>query len=185
MIAGTREPFFRDEMIHSARFAAFANWLHRLIAIVCGTLLLIVFAGQMSVVVLRYAFSTGFLELQDVVAYAFATLVVLSIPLALRADRHVRVDVFRNYQPPARQRTIDRLAIVFLLLPVFALTLYFAMPGIFYSWSIREGSIETGGLPGYFIVKTALPVACIVMVVQGLALLGGAGYRGYRETDHR
>jgi TRAP-type mannitol/chloroaromatic compound transport system permease small subunit len=172
-------------MIHSIRFAAFANWLHRLNAIICGILLLTVFTGQMAVVTLRYAFSTGFLELQDIVAYAFAALVVLSVPLALRADRHVRVDVFRNNQSPARQRAIDRLAIVFLLLPVFVLTLYFAMPGILYSWSIREGSIETGGLPGYFIVKTALPTACILMVLQGLALLAGAGYFGNRETDRQ
>jgi TRAP-type mannitol/chloroaromatic compound transport system permease small subunit len=169
----------------SARFVSFADWLHRLNAAVCGILLLVVFAAQLMVVLLRYAFATGYLELQDTVAYAFAAVVVLSIPLALRADRHVRVDVFREYQAPARQCAIDRLAIVFFLLPVFGLTFYFAMPGILYSWGIGEGSIETGGLPGYYIVKTALPAACILMVIQGLALLAGARYFANAETARR
>ena len=39
------------------------------------------------------------------------------------------------------------------------------------AWSIREGARETGGLGGVWLVKTVLPIACVLMLVQGSALL--------------
>ena len=63
-------------------YIAFADRLHAYTRALCMALLVIVFFAQLVIVVLRYAFSTGRLELQDLVAYAFGALVVLSIPLA-------------------------------------------------------------------------------------------------------
>jgi TRAP-type mannitol/chloroaromatic compound transport system permease small subunit len=40
-----------------------------------------------------------------------------------------------------------------------------------YSWSIREGAVETGGLGGVYLVKTMLPVAAALTILQGLALV--------------
>lgn len=156
------------------KFIRFADALHWVNAVLCAILLVAIFAVQFVVVLLRYAFSAGFLELQDIVAYCFAVVVVMSIPLALRLDRHVRVEVFREGQGPALRFLSDGLAVVVLLVPVFGLTLFHAMPGVVQSWSIGEGSVEPGGLPGYFAVKSALPVACALMIVQGIAIAIGA-----------
>lgn len=158
---------------------ATAALLHRINAAICHVLLAVLFVSQIVIVILRYAFGIGFLELQDLVSYSFAMLLVLSVPVALRLDRHVRVDVFRSRQSLPVRRRYDRFGIVFFLLPVFAMTLYFVMPQILYSWSIREGGLETGGLAGYFLVKTALPVACALVLLQGAALFLGESV----ETD--
>jgi len=157
----------RDSIIAAAAL------LHRINAAICHVLLAILFVAQIVIVILRYAFGIGFLELQDLVSYSFAMLLVLSIPVALRLDRHVRVDVFRSRQEFSVRRRFDRIGIVFFLLPLFGMTLYFVMPQIFYSWSIRESGVETGGLAGYFLVKTALPVACALILLQGAALFLG------------
>lgn len=133
--------------------------------------MLVLFAAQITIVILRYAFGVGFLELQDLAVYSFAMLTVLSVPVALRLDRHVRVDIFRARQKNALRRRIDQCGIILLLIPVFVMTLYFALPQIVYSWSIYESGVETGGLPGYFLVKTALPVMCALMLLQGASLL--------------
>ncbi len=45
------------------------------------------------------------------------------------------------------------------------------MPDLIYSWSIREGAIETGGLGGVFLVKTAIPLSGALMILQGIAVL--------------
>ncbi|MEM8916088.1 MAG: TRAP transporter small permease subunit [Pseudomonadota bacterium] len=156
-------------------FLSLADRLHRVTGAVCLGLMLIMLSAQVAVVILRYVFAVGFLELQGVVNYAFAVLVMLGIPVALRLDKHVRVDVFRRLQSSAVAKRFDHAGIVLLLIPVFCLTLSYVMPDIIYSWSIAEGAIETGGLPGYFLVKTALPVACVLMVIQGVAVLIGAG----------
>ena len=123
---------------------------------------------QFAVVLLRYVFGIGFLELQDGVAYSFAALVVLGLPVALKEDAHVRVDVFREHQSPRLKLLIDRFGAIFFLLPVFALIIFNVWPDIVYSWSIAEGSSETGGLPGLFLVKSSLPLAATLMLLQSL-----------------
>lgn len=149
------------------RFAATVNMVNRHF---CMLLLAVVFCAQILVVVLRYLFGIGFVELQDLVIYSFAMLSILGVPIALRWDKHVRVDVVRARLPERINRRIDRLALVFFLAPVFLVTLWYALPLISYSWSVLEGSRETGGLPGFFLVLTALPVSCCLVLVQGLAL---------------
>jgi len=152
-------------------FLALADMLHHLTAGMCAVLLATLFAAQITIVILRYAFGVGFLELQDVVSYSFAMLVVLGIPVALTRDAHVRVDILRSGQTPAARRRWDHAGILLLMLPVFGMTLWLVLPHSLYSWSIREGGVETGGLPGFFIVKTALPLACALMLLQGAALM--------------
>lgn len=138
----------------------------------------ILFLVETVIVLLRYVFGIGFLELQDIVSYSFAALVVLGLPVTLRLDKHVRVDVFREIQSPRTTRLFDAIGICALLIPVFGMTLYFVMPDILYAWSIREGSVETGGLPGYFVIKTALPLSCAMMMLQGIAMMLGAKQPG-------
>ncbi len=155
-------------------FLSFADGLHRITAAACLVLMTILFLAEIIIVLLRYVFGIGFLELQDIVSYSFAVLVVLGLPVTLRLDKHVRVDVFRDFQSVRTARLSDTVAICALLIPVFGMTLYFVMPDIVYAWSIREGSVETGGLPGYFVVKTALPLSYAMMIIQGIAMMLGA-----------
>lgn len=140
----------------------------------CQVLLGLIFFGQFCVVVLRYVFGVGFIELQDAVAYSFAALVVLGLPVAQALDAHVRVDVFRAKQSGRVRAWFDRVGIVAFLIPVFGLTIWWVWPDVAYSWSIRERSVETGGLPGLFLIKTTLPLACALMILQGLAGLVAA-----------
>jgi TRAP-type mannitol/chloroaromatic compound transport system permease small subunit len=128
-----------------------------------------IFVGQLTVVILRYVFGVGFIELQDAVAYSFATLVVLALPVAQALDVHVRVDVFRAGQSPKIQALFDQVGIAVFLIPVFGLTIWWVWPDVAYAWSIRERSVETGGLPGLFLVKSMLPLACVLMILQGVA----------------
>lgn len=155
-------------------FFAFAAGLHRTSAATCIALVVLLLGVELAVVLLRYCLGIGFLQLQDFAAYLFAALVALGLPVALVADRHVRVDVWRERQGEALRRRIDVLGIVLLLLPAFALTLWLVMPEVSFAWSIREGSRETGGLGGVWLVKSVLPLACALMLVQGVALLLGA-----------
>jgi TRAP-type mannitol/chloroaromatic compound transport system permease small subunit len=143
--------------------------VHQVTRRLCQVLLAAIFIGQLTVVILRYVFGMGFIELQDAVAYSFATLVVMGLPVALAQDAHVRVDVFRARQSPPVKAWFDRIGLVMFLLPVFALIIWWVWPDVAYSWSIRERSVETGGLPGLFLVKSTLPLACALMILQGVA----------------
>jgi TRAP-type mannitol/chloroaromatic compound transport system permease small subunit len=145
--------------------------LHQLTGAVCIALLACLVTSEVLIVMLRYIYGIGFLQLQDFAAYSFAALMILGIPYALARDAHVRVDVFRDGQSQAQKNKIDIAAILLLLMPVFGMTLYSVMPDITYSWQIKEGSKETGGLPGLFVVKSVLPLVCVLMIIQGLVIV--------------
>ena len=138
---------------------------------VAVALIVLLLAVEICIVTLRYVFGLGFIELQDLGLYVFGTFILLAIPYALNRDRHVRVDIFRDAYGPRWRRVIECLGVLLLLSPVFVATLWFVWPDIRFSWSIREGSVETGGLPGLFLVKTALPVVCVLMILVGLNIL--------------
>lgn len=137
----------------------------------CMLFAAIVFFGQLVMVLMRYLLGVGFLELQDAVNYAFASLVVLSVAVAFHADKHVRVDVFRQRWREVINRRIDRLGDLLLALPVFGIMLWTGFPLVRSSWLILEGSSETGGLPGLFLVKAGLlvlPALVLLLVISRL-----------------
>lgn len=135
-------------------------------------------ATVLAVVVLRYGFGMGFIWLQDFAAYAFAVFLALSVPVCLAQGGHVRVDVVSERMPPGYLRWADLFALIVFLVPVFGLAIWAYWPDLRYSWAIREASVETGGLPGLFIIKTALPVSALLVIVQGIAAVLDGGDEG-------
>lgn len=136
------------------------------LCLLAATLLTLV---VLAIVILRYGFGQGHLELQDIATYAFAVLVAFSVPVCLVRDGHVRVEVFSERMPPAYRYWADVLALCLFLIPVFGLMIWAWAPQLAYSWSIREASLETGGLGGLFLVKTALPIAAGMTIFQGIS----------------
>lgn len=125
-------------------------------------------------VLLRYGFGTGSIRAQDAAAYGFAVFLILSLPLALARHAHVRVEVLSEPLGPAYLRAADALAWILAVVPVFGLILWAGWHDLAFAWSIAEGSTTPGGLGGLYLVKTALPVAAALMILQGLAALLGA-----------
>jgi TRAP-type mannitol/chloroaromatic compound transport system permease small subunit len=172
-------PRWRDrmpdaEMTHA--FLALCRVLDRIVRAFCAVAALALAGLVLAIVVLRYGFGTGFLQLQDAAAYLFAALAILAVPACLAQGGHVRVEVISERLPPSYRRGADAVALVAFLIPVFGLILWAYWPELVYSWSIREASLETGGLPGLYLVKTALPVAATLTILQGVAaVLRGDG----------
>ena len=156
-------------MIHL--FLTLARGLDRL-TLWLGMAAASVLAGMVLVnVVLRYGFGTGSIKMQDLAGYAFAVLVILSVPLCHARGGHVRVEVLSERLPAGWLRGADAAAWALFLTPVFGLILWAGWGDVLFSWRIAEGSSTPGGLGGYYLVKTALPVAAGLMIVQGLAAI--------------
>lgn len=158
-------------------FLRFAGALDRMTSFACMAALAVLTVVVLTVVVLRYGFAAGSIALQDLANYAFAVFLALSVPACLARGGHVRVEVFSEMLSPSYLRRADFVALVLFLVPVFGLVIWANWPDLRYSWSIRETSVETGGLGGLFLIKTALPVSAALMIVQGIAaaLRSGAG----------
>ncbi len=111
--------------------------------------------------------SNMFIELQW---YLFSLVFLLGAAYTLKHNAHVRVDVLYTRLSARGKAWINLLGAVLFLLPFCVLMLWTSWPVVEDSWARLEGSPDPGGLPRYPLL-TAIPVAFILLIVQGGALL--------------
>ncbi|HSH29864.1 MAG TPA: TRAP transporter small permease subunit [Thiohalobacter sp.] len=139
----------------------------RLVAWLIVAMVLVMFA----VVVMRYAFDFGRIYIQESVTWMHAAVFMLGAAYTLRHEGHVRVDIFYRRFSRRTRAWVDLLGTLVLLLPV---TLYLLWTGWGYvadSWAMREGSLQTGGLPAVYLLKSVLLAMPALLLIQGLAML--------------
>ena len=123
------------------------------------------------VVVLRYLFDLGWIWLQESVTWMHAAVLMLGAAYTLRHEEHVRVDVFYRKRDALGRAWVDVFGGVFFLLPMCIFLLWSSFVYVSDSWSMQEASREAGGLPYPLVplMKTLIPVAALLLVLQGLA----------------
>ncbi len=124
-----------------------------------------------SVVVLRYVFSEGWIAMQESVLWLHSMVFLLTAAWTLGIDGHVRVDVFYREFSERRKAWVDLIGTVFLLFPVAGFLLYSSVPYVQRSWAVSESSFEAGGLPAVYILKTLIPIAAGLLLLQGLVII--------------
>jgi len=129
------------------------------------------------VVVLRYAFDTGAIYLQESVIYLHGTAFLFGLAYALRHDAHVRVDLFYSRLSERRKALVNGLGHVLLLMPLCAAIVAFSWDYTLNSWAVLEGSAEVAGLPAVFLLKTLVPVSAAMLFVQA----GALAWRDFRS----
>ena len=134
-------------------------WLTLVTVLVCAT-----------VVLLRYAFSIGFVWLQELYVWTYALVFMLGAGYALKRGGHVRVDIFYANMSRRARAMVDLFGTLLFLLPWLAVVGFVSWPYIGASWHIYEASAQTGGMPGLFLLKTALLGFCVLLGLQGLAV---------------
>lgn len=123
------------------------------------------------IVILRYLFNEGSIKLQESVVYFHSLVFLLGAAFTLKHDGHVRVDIFYRGMSERRRALVDALGVTLLLIPTCLFILIVSLPYVQESWRLLEGSREPGGLPGVFLLKTLIPVAMGLLILQGLVLL--------------
>jgi len=123
------------------------------------------------VVLLRYAFSIGWISMQESVTYMHALVFMLGAAYALQKDKHVRVDIFYQRLSPRARAWINLLGSLLLLIPFCLFIAWSSLDYVANSWSLLEGSREAGGLPGVFLLKTCIPAMAVLMLLQGVSTI--------------
>lgn len=152
-------------------FLTFARACDRITTLACAVALAVLVGAVLAIVLLRFGFDLGFIKLQNLAGYAFAVLLILSLPYCLARGGHVRVDVLSERLSPAYLWRADLVALLAFLIPVFGLMVWAFWPDLRYAWQIREGSVETGGLGGAYLVKSMVGAGGVLMMVQGIAAI--------------
>lgn len=111
--------------------------------------------------------SNAYLELQW---YLFSAMFLLGGAYTLKSDEHVRVDVLHATLHPRMRARIDVAGTLLFLIPFCCFMLWASWFPVKNAWAIREMSPDPGGLPRYP-VKTLIPVAFVLLLLQAVALL--------------
>ena len=134
-----------------------------------GVLAIALVALSFILVLARYALGTGSVAAQEGVLWLHSALFLLGLAFALKHGAHVRVDVFSQRWTPRTRARVELAGMVLLLLPFCVFIMAMSWDYVAASWAAREGSRDPGGLPGWYLLKSLLPLSAALLMLQALA----------------
>lgn len=123
-----------------------------------------------TVVTLRYAFSIGFIWMQDLYVWLNGMMFTGIAGYALLKGQHVRVDIFYRPASARAKAWIDLAGCTFLLGPFIYVVLAWSWNFVGRSWQFAESSSNVGGMPGLYVLKSFVIVFAVTVGLQGIAL---------------
>lgn len=136
-------------------------------AVLGALVLLIVFDATR-----RYLFQSGSVALQELEWHLFDVVIMLGIAYAMHRGAHVRVDIFYDRFPERVKHLVNLVTMLLFVLPVSALVIYVSYDFVMMSFSQLETSSDPGGLPYRYLVKSLIPLAFALLVLQAIREIG-------------
>lgn len=133
-----------------------------------GTLLMVLI--QFIVVIMRYVFGIGSIFLQESIIYLHALVFLVGGGYTLLYDGHVRVDIFYREASARNKAWVNLFGVLLLLIPVAVLIFISSWPYVAASWQALEGSKESSGIHGVYLLKTTILVFAVLIIIQGLSI---------------
>lgn len=130
-------------------------------------------------VVLRYVFESATIWAEEVVRYSFVWLVLLTSAIAVRRNRHIRIDFFVNKLSPGPRFLLEMVSSLMIL--VFLI--FLLREGLTIVASTGHQSSQALKIPMSY-PYLAIPLGTILMIVFMLELMVKQ-YRHYRESRNR
>jgi TRAP-type mannitol/chloroaromatic compound transport system permease small subunit len=119
-------------------------------------------------------FGQAWTKFDESAAYFHATVILLGSAATLLAGQHVRVDIFYSRQSPKAKALVDLVGFYALMVPFCLVLIWNAQNFVHLAWISLEGSPESDGIQGLFILKTMVPVFAIMVLMQGFAIASRA-----------
>lgn len=132
---------------------------------------LIMVLTQFFVVIIRYVFAFGSIQMQESILYMHGMLFMFGAGYTLLHDGHVRVDMFYERFPKRRKAKVNAFGVLVFILPLAAYGWYLAFPFVMNAWRVMESSQEPLGLPFIFLLKTVILAFLILISIQAVAML--------------
>ena len=122
-------------------------------------------------VLLRYVFSEGRIELEEIQWHLYSTGIMFGLSYAFQADVHIRVDVLHERFSPELKAWIDLYGILLFVLPFTALMLSYGIPFVVDSYQTKEVSQSPGGLELRWLIKSVLVLGFSFLSLAAFARL--------------
>jgi len=146
---------------------AFTSWSGKLVA----WLILPLVAAVTYEVVARHWFHAPTLWAYDLTYMLYGTLFMLGTAYALRRGAHIRTDMFWERYSVRTKGLIDATAYLLFFFPGILLLLFASLDEAYYAWQIGERSEQTAWRPILYPFKAVVPLAAVLLLIQGVAEL--------------
>lgn len=120
------------------------------------------------IVVMRRGFNLGSIALQETVVYMHAWVFLMAMAYTFKADSQVRVDILYRKFSPTQKAWINAIGGLVLLLPLCVVLLITTSQYALRSWQVGEVSAEAAGLPLVYLLKSIMPLAALLLLLQCL-----------------
>src|SRR5712671_5450325 len=117
----------------------------------------------------RYILNAPDAWIYDINNMMYGTLFMMCGAYTLAQDAHVRGDFLYGSMKPRTQATLDLVLYIVFFLPGIIALIYAGIDYAAISWRINEHSNVTAEGPPVYPFKTVIPVAGVLVLIQGLA----------------
>jgi TRAP-type mannitol/chloroaromatic compound transport system permease small subunit len=138
-------------------------------------------------VIARYLFNAPTIWSYDVTYMLYGTLFMLGAAYALHKGAHIRTDLFWEQFSTRKKGVIDSLSYVLFFFPGLTTLLIISSNEAIYAWRINELSDQTPWRPILWPFKGVVPLACLLLLIQGVSELLKSLYmaRTGLELEHK
>src|ERR1044071_4258857 len=117
----------------------------------------------------RYVLNAPTAWIFDAENMLYGTLFMMCGAYTLSQDAHVRGDFLYSSMRPRTQATLDLILYIMFFIPGIVALIYAGQDYAAYSWRINEHSNVTSNGPAVYPFKTVIPIAGVLVMIQGLA----------------
>lgn len=138
-------------------------------------------------VIARYLFRAPTVWAFDITYMTYATLFMLGAAYALHKGAHIRTDFFWEHFSTRKKGLIDSISYIVFFFPSLAMLFFISFEEALYAWRINETSDQTPWRPVLWPFKAVIPLACLLLLIQGVSELIKSLYmaRTGIELEHK
>ncbi len=118
--------------------------------------------------VARYVFNAPTAWSYDISYMLYGSIFMLGAAYTLQIDKHVRIETFYGKMSRKGKALIDAICYVLLFFPAVGSLIYFGGVFALKSWKLLEAGGDSMWQPAIYPFKTVLPVAAILLMLQGI-----------------
>jgi TRAP-type mannitol/chloroaromatic compound transport system permease small subunit len=147
------------------RIDAFQERFGRAISWIMLLMVLVVFYD----VIMRYAFRTSSVWLQELEWHLFGVVYLLAAGYTMLWDEHVRVDIVYSRWPSRKKAWADFILYFVFFYPSAIMIILVSWPFVRDSYRVFEGSPDPGGIPLRFLLKSVIILGFALLTLQAIS----------------
>lgn len=150
-------------------FLKFIDKISELVAKVSAWLIIFLTFALFYEAISRYLFNAPTLWAYDLSYMLYAVIFLLGAGYVLSIDRHVKVTLISDFFSPRVRAFVNIILYLILFFPAIAILFIKGIDFAAFSWRIKEVSASGTWRPVIYPLKTVLPVAMGILLLQGIA----------------